>query len=118
MNMVKVPMKVGGGFKQNASLKQGVQVSTAFTQRAETTTMHHHTHEKLGGDTCKPLYSQMLTKKEGRGRGHLPHKSKIWSSLYNCTTSQSEYTSSELSLAKTRMFNRGDLGSPHRPALA
>ena len=38
-------MKVGGSVKQNASLEQGAQVSTA-TQRAETTTRHHHT-EKL-----------------------------------------------------------------------
>ena len=45
MNSVKVPMKVGGGFKQNASLEQGVLVLTA-TQRTETTTRHHHT-EKL-----------------------------------------------------------------------
>ena len=48
-------MKAGGGAKQNASLEQGAQVSTA-TLRAATTTRHHHT-EKLTGDTYQPLYS-------------------------------------------------------------
>ena len=33
-----------GGVKLNASLEQGVLVSTA-TQRAETTTRHHHTEK-------------------------------------------------------------------------
>ena len=65
----------------NASLEQGAQVSTAI-QRVETTTRHQNT-EKIGGDTHQPLYSPMPTKKKGRGRrgrGNLPHKSKIWSS--------------------------------------
>ena len=48
MSLGKVPMKAGGGAKQNASIKQGTQVSTA-TQRAATTTRHRHT-EKLSGD--------------------------------------------------------------------
>ena len=56
--MVKVPMKVGGGFKQNVSLKQGAQVLTA-TQRAETTTRRRHHPKKFSGEllanhyTCK-----------------------------------------------------------------
>ena len=78
MSLGKVPVKLGGGVMQNESLELGAQVSTA-TQRAETTTTNHHT-EKLRGDTCKPLYSQMLTKEKGRGRRQLRHKSKIWSS--------------------------------------
>ena len=49
MSLEEVPMKAGGGAKRNASLEQGVQVSTA-TQRAATTTRHRHT-EKLSGDT-------------------------------------------------------------------
>ena len=71
-------MKVGGGAKQNAGLEQGVQVSMA-TQRAATTTRHRHT-EKLSGDTYQPLYSPRPAKREGRGRGKLPHKGKICSS--------------------------------------
>ena len=55
MSLEEVPMKAGGGAKRNASLEQGVQVSTA-TQRAATTTRHRHT-EKLSGDTYQPLYS-------------------------------------------------------------
>ena len=42
-------MKDSGGAKQNVSLKQGLQVSTA-TQKVATTTRHRHT-EKLRGDT-------------------------------------------------------------------
>ena len=60
-------MKAGGGAKQNASLEQGIQVSTA-TQRASTTTRHHHT-KKLSGDTYKLLYSPRPAKKEGREGG-------------------------------------------------
>ena len=60
-------MKAGGGAKQNESLEQGVQVSTA-TQRVETTTRHCHT-EKLSGNTYQPLYSPRTAKREGRGRG-------------------------------------------------
>ena len=71
-------MKAGGGSKRNASLEQGVQVSTA-TQRAATTTRHCHT-EKLSGDTYQPLYSPRPVKREGRGRGKLPHKGTICSS--------------------------------------
>ena len=73
-------MKAGGGAKRNASLEQGVQVSTA-TQRAATTTRHRHT-EKLSGtrDTYQPLYSPRPAKREGRGRGKLPHKGTICSS--------------------------------------
>ena len=43
-------MKVGGGAKRNAGLKQGAHVSMA------TTTRHCHT-EKLSGDSYQPLYS-------------------------------------------------------------
>ena len=71
-------MKAGGGAKQNASLKQGAQVSTA-TQRVATTSRHRHT-EKLSGDTYQPLYSPRPAKREGRGRGKLPHKGTICSS--------------------------------------
>ena len=76
-------MKAGGGAKQNASLEQGAQVSTA-TQRAATTTRHCHT-EKLSGDTYQPLYSPRPAKREGRGRGQLPHKGTIcsWKELHN-----------------------------------
>ena len=66
-------MKVGGGAKRNASLEQGAQVSTATTPR------HRHT-EKLSGDTYQPLYSPRPVKREGRGRGKLPHKGTICSS--------------------------------------
>ena len=65
-------MKAGGGAKRNASLEQGAQVSTA------TTTTHSHT-EKLSGDTYQPFYSPRPEKREGRGRGKLPHKGTICS---------------------------------------
>ena len=55
---------MGGGAKQNASLKQGVEVSMA-TQRAATTTRQRHT-ETLSGDTYQSLYSQRPAKREGR----------------------------------------------------
>ena len=42
MSLGKVPMKAGGGAKRIASIEQGTQVSMA-TQRASTTTGHHHT---------------------------------------------------------------------------
>ena len=71
-------MKAGGGAKRNASLEQGAQVSTA-TQRAATTTRHRHT-EKISGDTYQLLYSPRPVKREGRGRGKLPHKGTICSS--------------------------------------
>jgi len=57
MNMVKVPMKVGGGFKQNASLKQAAQVSTA-TQRAETTTRRRHHPKKFSGELLANHYTR------------------------------------------------------------
>ena len=65
-------MKACGGAKGNASLKQGVQVSTA-TQRVSTTTRHHHT-EKLSEDI---LPTSILTKasqegREGEGEGEGP----------------------------------------------
>ena len=89
-------MKAGGGAKQNARLEQGMQVSMT-TQRAATTTRHHHT-EKLSGDTYQPLYSPRPAKREGRGRGKLPRKGKICSSKgCYCTTFKSEYASSEAS---------------------
>lgn len=68
-----MPMKVGGGAKQNVSLKQDVQVSSA-TQREATTIMHCHT-KKLSEDTFLHLHHDQ--KKEG-GMSKLPHKSKIW----------------------------------------
>ena len=68
-------MKAGGGAKRNASLEQGAQVSTA-TQRAATVTRHRHT-EKLSGDTFN-LYTHLGQK---RGRGKLPHKGTICSSI-------------------------------------
>ena len=71
-------MKAGGGAKRNASLEQRAQISTA-TQRAATTTRHRHT-EKLSGDTYQPLYSPRPDKREGRGRGKLPHKGTICNS--------------------------------------
>ena len=76
-------MKAGGGAKRNASLEQGTQVSTA-TQRAATTNRHRHT-EKLSGDTYQPLYSPRLAKREGTGRGELPHKGTIcsWKELHD-----------------------------------
>ena len=55
---------------QNASLEQGVLVSTV-TQRVETSARHHHTN-KLSGDTYQALHSPMPTKKEGKG-GILSH---------------------------------------------
>ena len=67
MNMVKVPMKVGGGFKQNVSLKQGAPILTA-TQRAETTTRHHHT-EKLSGDNNAIHYADKINANKGGGKG-------------------------------------------------
>ena len=66
MSLEEVPMKAGGGAKQNASLEQGAQVSTA-TQRAATTARHRHT-EKLSGDTVLTnLYTQPdQQKREGQ----------------------------------------------------
>ena len=71
-------MEAGGGAKRNVSLEHGAQVSMA-TQRAATTTRHHHT-EILSGDTYQSLYSPRQAKREGRGRGKLQHKGTICSS--------------------------------------
>ena len=65
MRLGKVPMKAGGDAKQNASIKQGMQVSTA-TQRAATTIKHRHT-DKLSGDTYQPVYLPWPAKRGGRG---------------------------------------------------
>ena len=70
MSLGKVPMKAGGGAKRNASMKQGTQVSMV-TQRAATTTRHHHT-DKLSGDTYQPVYLPWPAKREGRGK--MSHK--------------------------------------------
>ena len=59
-----MPMKAGGGgAKQNASIEQGTQVSTA------TTTRHRRT-EKLSGDTYQPVYLPWPVKREGKGRAN------------------------------------------------
>ena len=60
-------MKACGGAKGNASLKQGVQVSTA-TQRVSTTTRHHHT-EKLSGDILPTSILTKASQEGGEGRG-------------------------------------------------
>ena len=65
MSLEKVSMKVGGGAKWNASIEQGMQVSTE-TQRAATTTRHRRT-DKLSGDTYQPVYLPWSAKREGRG---------------------------------------------------
>ena len=65
MSLGKVPMKAGGGAKQNATIELGMQVSTA-TQRAATTTRHRHT-EKLSGDTYQPVNLPWPAKRERRG---------------------------------------------------
>ena len=57
-------MKAGGGAKQNMSHEQGMQVSMV-TQRAATTTMHHHT-DKVSGDTYQLQYSPSPPKREGK----------------------------------------------------
>ena len=66
-------MKAGGGAKRNASLEQGVQVSTA-SQRAATTTRHRHTEKLSGtGDTYQPLYSPRPAKREGQTAAQRHH---------------------------------------------
>ena len=77
-------MKAGGGAKQNASIEQGTQVSTA-TQRAATTTRHHHT-DKLSGDTYQPVYLPWPAKREGRGGANCLTNAQI--RARNCTTSR------------------------------
>ena len=84
MNLGKVPMKAGGGAKRNASIEQGMQVSKA-TQRAATTTRHHHT-EKLSGDTYQPVYLPRPAKREGRGGVNCRTNAQI--RARNCTTSE------------------------------
>ena len=60
-------MKACGGAKGKASLKQGVQVSTA-TQRVSTTTRHHHT-EKLSGDILPTSILTKASQEGGEGEG-------------------------------------------------
>lgn len=87
MSLGKVPMKAGGGAKQNASHEQGAQISMA-TERAATTTRQSHT-DKVSGDTYHPQYSARPPKREGReGReGQTAAQSTIQSSkeLHNLT---------------------------------
>ena len=63
-------MKAAGDAKQNTSLKQGAQVSTA-TKRVATATRHRHT-EKLSEDTYQPQYSPRPAKREAQtaAQGH------------------------------------------------
>ena len=77
-------MKVGGGAKRNASIEQGMQVSTA-TKRAATTTRHRHT-DKLSGDTYQPVYLPWPAKREGRGGANCPTNAQIRARNY--TTSR------------------------------
>ena len=77
-------MKAGGGAKQNASIEQGTQVSTA-TQRAAITTRHRHT-DKLSGDTYQPVYLPWPAKREGRGGAKCRTNAQI--RARNCTTSR------------------------------
>ena len=77
-------MKAGGGAKQNMSHEQGMQVSMV-TQRAATTTMHHHT-DKVSGDTYQLQYSPSPPKSEGK-EGKTATQSTIQSmkELHNLT---------------------------------
>ena len=84
-----MPMKAGGGAKRNASIEQGMQVSTA-TQRAATTTRHRHT-DKLSGVTYQPVYLPWPAKREGRGGANCRPKCTNSSKLQDF---QSKYTSS------------------------
>ena len=77
-------MKAGGGAKRNASMEQGMQVSTA-TQRAATTTRHLHT-DKLSGDTYQPVYLPWPAKREVRGGANCHTNAQI--QARNCTTSR------------------------------
>ena len=74
MSLGKVPMKAGGGAKWNVSIEQGTQVSKA-TQRAATTTRHHHT-DKLSGDTYQPVYLPWPAKREGQTAAQM-HKYEL-----------------------------------------
>ena len=85
-------MKAGGGAKQNASLKQGAQVSTA-TQRAATTTRHRHT-EKLNGGTYQPLYLPRPARGREEGGANCHTKARFVARKY-CTTFESRHASSE-----------------------
>ena len=83
-------MKVGGDAKQNASLKQGMQVSTT-TQGVATSSRHCHT-VKLSGDTYQPLSLPRPAKREGR-EGQTATNAQF--GAQNCMTFQSKYASSE-----------------------
>ena len=85
MSLGKVPMKVGGGAKQHVSLKQGVPASMA-TQRAATTITLRHT-EKLSGVTNLYTHQGQPGGREGEGQ--------TVAQMHHCTTSHSEYVSSE-----------------------
>ena len=88
-------MKAGGGAKRNASLEQGAQVSTA-TQRAATTNRHRHT-EKLSGsvEILTNLYTH-LDHLRGKEEGGANCRTKArFVARKNCTTFESEHTSSE-----------------------
>ena len=82
-----MPMKAGGGAKRNASIEQGMQVSTA------TTTRHRHT-DKLSGVTYQraTCILTMASQERGKGRGKLPHKCTNTSSKLH--DFESEYASS------------------------
>ena len=73
-----MPMKAGGGARRNASVVQGMQVSTA-TQRAATTPSHRHT-EKLSGDTYQPVCLPQPAKREGKGGANCHTNAQFWSS--------------------------------------
>ena len=92
-------MKAGGGAKQNVSLEQGAQVSTA-SQRAATTTRHRHT-DKLSGDTYQPLYTPRLAKREGQTAAQR-HDFYL-----ERTARPSRVSTRHLKLGETRMPNRG-----------
>ena len=80
-------MKAGAGAKRNASMEQGMQVSTA-TQRAATTTRHRHT-DKFSGDTYQPVYLPWPAKRAGRGGANCRTNASL--KLHDL---QSEYASS------------------------
>ena len=81
MSLGKVPMKVSGGTKRNASVMQGTQVSTA-TQRVAFTTRHRHT-EKLSGDTYQPVYLPWPAKREGRGGANCHTNAQLVLEMHN-----------------------------------
>ena len=87
---------------------QGMQVSTA-TQRAATTTRHCKT-EKLRGDIYQPVYLQRPAKREGRGGQNCCTNAHFGAG--NCTTSQSEYTSSKAQRRPLCQIGVHDLRTP------